>query len=166
MKILLVLLVSGLLILVAGCVTTAEEWNQRGETYHTTGRYEEAVVAFDRAVAVNPGFAEAWRNRGLSLALLGKTSESEESFTRAISLDPENARTYYYQALARNATGDRTGALESLDNAVAIPSRSRQQAMTLHSALMFRGDLLTLEGRTNEANISYQRAHDVLMSTI
>lgn len=162
----LILLVCALLILFAGCLTQAEEWNRKGETHHTMGRYEEAVIAFDKAVALDPGYTEAWRNRGLSLALLGNVNASEESFSRALSLDPDNAGTYYYQALSRNVTGDRQGALESLDRAVSFPPGSGSEAITLHKSLMLRGDLLSLRGRTDEANASYRRAHEVLMSTI
>lgn len=160
------LLVLGLLVLATGCTTRAGDWNQQGEADHATGRYEEAVAAFDQAVAIDPGYAEAWRNRGLSLALLGRADESEQSFSKAISLSPEDASIWYDQALARNATGNRTGALGSLDRAVAIPPSSRDQAITLHSSLMLQGDLLSLEGRTDEANASYRKAHDVMMSTI
>ncbi len=166
MKLLHPALLLFLILLSAGCVTTAEEWNQRGETHHTMGRYEEAVAAFDRAVAIDPGYADAWKNRGLSLGLLGRANESEESFTRAISLDPGNSETFYYQALVRNATGYRERALESLGQAIAIPPRDRDQAITLFEALMMRGDLLTIENRTDEANRSYQMAHEVMMGTI
>jgi tetratricopeptide (TPR) repeat protein len=162
----------GLLILLiciifsAGCITTAEEWNQRGETHHTFGRYEEAVAAFDQAIATDPGQSEAWKNRGLSLALLGRGDDSEESFAMAISLTPMDNEVYYYQALSRNATGNRPGALESLDQAIAIPPQNRDQTITLFQALIVQGDLLTRENRLNEANVSYQRAHEVMMSTI
>jgi tetratricopeptide (TPR) repeat protein len=150
----------------AGCITTAEEWNHRGETHHAMGRYEEAVAAFDQAVAINPGYGEAWKNRGLSLALLGRTDESEASFARAITLNPSDSETFYYQALSRNSTGNRAAAMESLDAAIALPPQNRDQSITLFQSLLMRGDLLTIENRTDEANRSYQMAHEVMMGTI
>jgi superkiller protein 3 len=154
------------LIFSAGCITTAEEWNQRGETHHAIGRYEEAVAAFDQAIATDPDQSEAWKNRGLSLGRLGRGDESEESFARAISFNPTDNEVYYYQALTRNATGNRPGALESLDKAIAISPQNRDQAITLFQTLILQGDLLTLDNRLNEANVSYQRAHEIMMSTI
>jgi len=154
------------ILISAGCVTTAEEWTLQGKTHHTMGRYEEAVAAFDKAIALDPDNSEAWKNRGLSLALLSLTDESEASFARAISLNPGDSETFYYQALSRNATGNRSAALESLDHAITVPPRNRDQAITLFQALLLRGDLLTLENRLNEANISYQMAHEVMMGTI
>lgn len=165
-KVFLSFLVLCFLVLASGCTTQAGDWNRQGETDHMMGRYADAVSAFDKAIALDPGYAPAWANRGLSLALLGRAAESEESFTHAISLAPGDARIFYYQALARNATGNTTGALESLDLAVAIRPASRDEAITLHSSLMMQGDLLTTEGKNEEANASYRKAHDVMMSTI
>ena len=162
-------LLVGVLLIGCGCLSfsdSADEWNSRGETHHTMGRYDEAVTAFDRAIAIDPGFEDAWKNRGLSLALPNRTSESEESFVRAIAIDPDDAATFYYQALARNATGDRAGALASIERGVAIAPMSRDDAITLFSSLQFQGDLLSLEGRHEEADRSYARAHEVMQSTI
>lgn len=160
------LLVLVTILLASGCTTTAAEWNSRGEAYHATGQYGEAVAAFDQALALDPGYAEAWRNRGLSLALLGRPGDSEESFARAHALDPENARTYYYQALARNLTGDTQGALECLDHAVSLPPRDRDGAITLVDSLLFRGRILWEQGLYDEANASFARAHETMMGTI
>jgi len=159
-------LVLMLLLLSAGCITTAEEWNQRGETHHTTGEYERAVAAFDRAIALDPDSHHAWMNRGLSLALLGRAEESRASFSRAIAFCPNCSEAYYYQALALNAIGDHQGAMESLDHAISIAPQNQDQAVTLFQSLMMRGYLLTIENRLDEANLSYRMAHEVMMSTI
>jgi len=166
MKILLPVILVLLVILSTGCITSSAEWNQRGETHHTMGRYEEAVAAFDQAVAADQANSEAWKNRGLTLALLGRDRESEESFARAISLNPGDTDVFYYQALSRNVTGNRTGALASLDHAAAIPPRDRDQAITLFQVLVLKGDLLTMENRSEDAIAAYQKAHEVMMSMI
>lgn len=163
------ILLVGVLLIGCGCISlpeSADEWNSRGETHHTMGRFGEAVSAFDRAIAIDPDHEDAWKNRGLSLAMLNRTSESEESFVRAIAIDPTDAEVFYYQALARNATGDRAGALDSIERSVAIAPTSRDEAITLFSSLQFHGYLLTLEGRHEEANRSFTRAHEVMQSTI
>jgi tetratricopeptide (TPR) repeat protein len=162
-------LLVGVLLIGCGCISlseSADEWNSRGETHHAMGRYGEAVSAFDRAIVIDPDFGDAWKNRGLSLAMLNRTSESEESFVRAIAIGPGDTEVFYYQALARNATGDRAGALASIERGVAIAPTSRDDAVTLFSSLRFQGDLLSLEGRHEEADRSYARAHEAMQSTI
>ncbi|MDI9633264.1 MAG: tetratricopeptide repeat protein [Methanolinea sp.] len=165
MERLLILLVAFTLV-ATGCLTPSEEWNQQGEAYHVMGNYKEAVAAFDKAIAIDPQNHRAWTNRGLSLAAMGNAEESETSFARALAIEPGDIRTYYYQAISRNATGNRTGALESLDHAIAISPRDREQAIDLCHALILRGTLLTIENRTEEANASYRRAHEVMMSLL
>ncbi len=163
------ILLVGVLLIGCGCISlseSADDWNSRGETHHTMGRFGEAVTAFDQAIAIDPDHEDAWKNRGLSLAMLNRTSSSEESFVRAIAIDSTDAEIFYYQALARNATGDRPGALASIERSVAIAPTSRDGAITLFSSLQFQGDLLSLEGRHEEANRSYARAHEVMQSTI
>lgn len=162
----LVLLILVLFLLSAGCTTEAEGWYQQGEAHLMKDRYEEAVAAYDQAIALDQGYAKAWSRRGLALSLLGKVTEAEDSFSRAISLAPEDAEIFYNQAHARNETGNRAGALESLEQAVSIQPGSRDEAITLHTSLMYQGHLLTLEGLGEQANVSYQRAHEVMMSTI
>lgn len=163
------ILLVGVLMIGCGCISlpeSADEWNSRGETHHTVGRYGEAVTAFVRAIAIDPDLGDAWKNRGLSLAFLNRTSESEESFVRAIAIDPGDTEVFYYRALARNATGDRPGALASIERGAAIAPKSRDDAVTLFSSLRFQGDLLTLEGRHEEVNRSYARAHEAMQGTI
>jgi len=47
-----------------------------------------------------------------------------------------------------------------------LDQTNRDQAIILHQSLMMRGDLLTIENRTDEANRSYQMAHEIMMGTI
>jgi len=45
-------------------------------------RYSEAVISYDKAIAVNPDFADAWYNRGIALEKLGRYSEADTSFEK------------------------------------------------------------------------------------
>ncbi len=53
-------------------------------------RLEEALAAYDEAVAVEPSFAAAWLNRGLVLRRLGRHEAQIRSFLRAAELEPGN----------------------------------------------------------------------------
>ena len=154
---------------VPGCISTAHDakgWNTAGETDHAIGRYGEAVAAFDRAIALDPGYGEAWRNRGLSLSQLHRYDEAEVSYQRALEIDPQDIEAYYERALSRKASGNITGALESVDMAVAIVPAGRETTILLAQSWVLRGDILTTLNREIEANESYQRAHEIMMTTI
>ncbi len=165
----LFILILATLLAAAGCLNTAAEardWTEKGEADHATGRYEEAVSAFDRAVTIDPGYGRAWRDQGLSLALLNRTNESEDSFSRALAIDPHDMEALYYQALSRSHEGNVPGALQSLDRVVASRPANRDDAITLTQAYTLQGDLLTKLNRSSEANLSYRKAHETLMATI
>jgi tetratricopeptide (TPR) repeat protein len=130
------------------------------------GRYEEAVAAYDQAVSLDPSFGKAWRNRGLSLALLNRTTEAEVSFQKALLIDPNDMEALYYQSLSRSYAGNPAGALESLDKTIAVRPKNRDDAITLTQAWTLQGDILTKLGRMEEANQSYRKAHETMMSTI
>jgi len=156
-------------LITAGCVDTAadaREWNEKGETDHVMGRYNEAVAAYDQAVTLDPAYGKAWRNRGLSLSFLNRTDESEESYQKALMIDPQEMEALYYQAVSRAYAGNTPGALESLNMTVVITPKNRDDAIVLTQAYTLRGDLLTKSDRIEEANQSYRLAHEAMMSTI
>lgn len=155
--------------LTGGCLTAGEEardWNAKGESYHHIGRYEEAVSAFDKAIAIDPWNGEAWRNRGLALSQLNRSDDAEASYARALEIHPDDIEALYFQALSRNATGNTTGALESTDHAVTIVPKNREDAILLTQTWNLRGEILTKINRGEEASESYRRAHEIMMTTL
>jgi len=55
---------------------------RRGHVLANLARYSEAVISYDKAIAVNPDFADAWYNRGIALEKLGRYSEADTSFEK------------------------------------------------------------------------------------
>jgi len=45
----------------------AVAWKEKGDALDRLGRYEEALAAYDRALALRPDYADAWRNKGAAL---------------------------------------------------------------------------------------------------
>ena len=63
-------------------------WNLLGAIFGQTGRYSEALVANQKALALSPKDARAHYNLGITLKSLGRLAECKSSFTQAITLDP------------------------------------------------------------------------------
>jgi tetratricopeptide (TPR) repeat protein len=164
-----VLVIALFFLLSSGCLDNWDEsraWNTKGEAYHDLGRYEEAVSAFDHAITLDPENGEAWRNRGLSLSQLNRSAEAEESYSRALEINADDSEAWYFRALSLSAAGDITGALESTDRAVTIVPKSHDEAILLSESWRLRGELLLKMNRGEEANESYLRAQEAMMSTI
>lgn len=89
-------------------------WRLLGWAYFETGRYQEAVESYRRAVALAPG--DANYSSALAEAIThangGMVSpEALTDFQQALSLDRSDERARYYLALAKAQSGDIAGAV-------------------------------------------------------
>lgn len=74
-----------------GQATPAQALMNQGLALRRLRRYQEALVDYDRALALKPDYALAWNNRGVVLLDLGRNAEAEAAFNRALELDPNNS---------------------------------------------------------------------------
>ena len=57
---------------------------QRGLEQFWSGRYEEAIESFKRAVSLQPDYYDAQNDLGVTYVKLGRLEEAVEAFKRAI----------------------------------------------------------------------------------
>ena len=115
------------------------------------GRTDEALAAFDRALAIDPQDAEAHNYRGVALALLGRIDEALAAFDRALAINPQDAKAHDYRGAVLAQLGRMDEALAAFDRALAI---NPQDAEAHHN----RGAVLTQLGRMHEALAAFDRA--------
>jgi hypothetical protein len=77
-----------------------------GNALQALGRYEEALVCYDRALAIEKDYVEALNNRGNALQALNRHEEALASYARAIALKPNDAEAHWNEGLTRLALGD------------------------------------------------------------
>jgi superkiller protein 3 len=68
-----------------------QKWMKKGETLCRSGKYEEAIECFDKAIGLNSNHADAWFDKGYCLNNLGRYEEAIELFNKAIEIDPRFA---------------------------------------------------------------------------
>lgn len=61
----------------------------RGGVLLRMDRHDDALVCYERAIALDPGLAEAHHNRAIVLGLQQRDAESLEAFATTLALDPE-----------------------------------------------------------------------------
>src|SRR5881409_977088 len=83
------------------------------------GRIDEALVALNKAVALDPKEFEAHWALGRALALKERFAEAVESFQRAIALMPSRSDAHYQLGLALR----RLGRTEEANKEFAIVER-------------------------------------------
>jgi len=115
------------------------------------GRAEEAVLIFDRALAIQPKMAEALYNRGVALGDLQRFETAVESYDRALAVQPEMVAAMINRAAALAAMLRYDDALQGYDRALAI-----QPGNAL--ALAWRGSVRRSMGQPELALADYDRA--------
>ncbi len=66
-------------------------WARMGEAYDLAGRNDDAINAYQQAVAAKPDNAGYYNNLGNVLARAGKIDDARAAYTKSAELDPANA---------------------------------------------------------------------------
>ncbi|HEX7028075.1 MAG TPA: tetratricopeptide repeat protein [Gammaproteobacteria bacterium] len=101
---------------------TADEHVKRGDEYLEQGNIEEAVKAFDAAIALNPGADEAYVKKGIALIRLSKFEEAIAQIDKALQVSGRD-KTWqwsplYHKGVAQAMSGDLKAALESFTKSI------------------------------------------------
>ena len=63
-----------------------------GNGFYNLGRYEEAILSYDKAIEFKPDDHEAWNNRGNALGNLGRNEEALKSYQQALTINQNRHR--------------------------------------------------------------------------
>ncbi|HEX9057183.1 MAG TPA: toll/interleukin-1 receptor domain-containing protein [Ktedonobacterales bacterium] len=132
-------------------IETARQAWERGQALRTQGRVEEALVAYDQALALDPAAALAWYGKGNVLRDMMRYDEASVAYDRAVTLDPLSVSAWYGKGLVLAALGERRGALEAYDNAVRLNPR-------FALGLVAQAQVLREMGRHQDALEAYEDA--------
>src|SRR5262249_27473010 len=84
------------------------------------GRHQEALTAYDRALAFNPAQAAVWNNRGNALLHLARHAEAVASYARALARKKAYMDAWRHRAFALTLLARLNEALASFDKAIAF----------------------------------------------
>lgn len=69
---------------------TANNWIDRGNTLVFMRRYDDAIKAYDRAIAMSPTNYQAWYGKGTALSKTGKLDDALLAYDQALAIHPRN----------------------------------------------------------------------------
>jgi len=108
---------SGLVSRFLGTVQGA--WYTKGvDLYSRQGRYEEALLYFDRTIEMKEDHAGAWKGKGICLKELGRYEEALRCFDRAIALAPDDTECHYFRGETMEKIGKIRGDARCFEGAI------------------------------------------------
>lgn len=94
-----------------------EAWSALASAYFDTGRFDEAVKAYDPALKLAAQRAALWSARGEARVMASvrdpMPAAAVADFEQAIRLDPKDPRARYFLAVRQDLAGDHEGAMTS-----------------------------------------------------
>jgi tetratricopeptide (TPR) repeat protein len=84
------------------------------------GKLEEAIAAYNKALAFKPDYAEAYSNMGIVLQDQGKLEEAIAAYNKALAFKPDYAEAYSNMGNVLKDQGKLEEAIEAYNKALAI----------------------------------------------
>jgi tetratricopeptide (TPR) repeat protein len=100
-------------------------WNEMAFHLYELGKYQEAIRAYEKALAFTPERAVIWLDAGVAHQQLGETDQARRHYEQAVELDPELARAWHNLGAVKHELGDIKGSQEALDEAERLLARGR-----------------------------------------
>lgn len=130
---------------------TKEDWLDEGVEYARAKRYEQALTAYEAAMALDPTDAYALIGRGLVLSSLTRYEEALETMRQAIALDPMDAYAYVSEGLILRT-------LERDEEALLAYQQAIERDPHDGDAHLGKGLVLERMRRDEEALLAYEEA--------
>jgi len=128
----------------------ADLYFEQGLLFDTAGRYEEAIAAYDRALAIKPDKDKAFNNKGTALRNLGRYEEAIAAYDQALAIKPDKHEAFYNKGFALGDLGRYEEAIAAYDHALAIKPDDE--------AFQGKGVALGYLGRCEEAIAAFDQA--------
>lgn len=91
-----------------------------GSNYFADGHYQQALQAYDEALAENPEHLPALRGRAETLIMLDREEEAIAIYNRLIAMEPNNAGHYANRGIAYDHEGEHKKALADYQKSLSL----------------------------------------------
>jgi tetratricopeptide (TPR) repeat protein len=98
----------------------AEKLNIQGNDFGRQGKYDEAIIRYDKAIELDPKYSEPFYNRGKAKLNLKNYIGAIDDFNKALKLDPNNSDIYNNRGIAKKKSNDLKGAIDDYDKSLTL----------------------------------------------
>ena len=120
--------------------------------------YSNALVAYNRAVELDPDYSDARYNLAFALLARGKESNAIPHFARLIDQSPKDATLYDGLGQAYEGAANWAKAAENYRRAQSLDPKQYAYPLHLGTALLRSDPLGTIKGRTDSAALALRQA--------
>ena len=129
----------------------AAELVNAGYSFNTLGRYDDAIAACERALAIDQNNSMAWSAKGNILFKLNRHAESNEACDKALAIDPNSFDAWLFKCIALYGLKLYPEATKANDKALALNQNNSTVSLT-------KGNILYKLNRYDEAFQAYDIA--------
>ncbi|MBH67111.1 MAG: hypothetical protein CMM58_02040 [Rhodospirillaceae bacterium] len=95
-------------------------WDMLGAVNYALGKYENALINYNKVIKLEPNFTEAHYNIGIILDVLGRYEESIESYNQTVNLKPGHVEAHHNLGAALENLGKYKEARTSYERAIQL----------------------------------------------
>lgn len=144
-------LATGLVRPLAPPSAQAEMWFERASQWDgDPARWEDAIEAYEKVVAVDPAYAAAWNNLGLLHHRMGHYAEAQEAYEAALRAEPICAEAAYNLGSLFEDLGELPASIRYYQKALELAPGYADAHFNL-------AGVLGKSGRTREASEHWRR---------
>ena len=114
-------------------------YNNRGMFEQSTGRYDDAILDFSKALELDNQFVVAITNRGFVMMTQGNFEGAENDFTESLRLDAAQPMVISLRAGSKLSRGDIEAAIKDYNDVLKWDSKNAVGHAELGFALFFSG---------------------------
>ena len=131
---------------------TAEGWFQRGEALRNSGRYTDAIPAYNQAIRLDPSYKEAYNGKGFVLHELRRYEEALQVYDHVLQFNSDNL-------VALISRGFLLSILEQHEEAVVVYDQVIRLNPSFAGAYDQKGIALYELQRYDEALVAFDEAN-------
>lgn len=120
----------------------AEAWNNRAGMLLKLGHPFDAIMNYEKAMAIAPEMAELYSNRGVAYVELGMLDKAMDDYKRAIELNSQHSETFMNVAIIHGKRHELPEAIEFYRKAIEANDKNSLAHFGLAVSLLESGEFI------------------------